>query len=110
MQLVLDDQVGRRQRRGQRASSVPVAGAVEAVLVVAVGTAEEGADLAGPGHGGELVDRGDQEAGQAAIDRLVDRQDRQRLVAGEVAASVDADDAQVGRLVRVGHELERVAA
>ena len=47
--------------------------------------AEEPTDVAGPGHGREFVDGRDQEAGQAAIDRFVDRQDRQRRVAREVA-------------------------
>ena len=78
VQLVLDDQIRRLQRGRERAPPVLLAGAVESVLVVAVGTTEEGPDLAGPGHGRELVDRGDQEARQAAIDRLVDGQNRQR--------------------------------
>ena len=59
-----------------------VARAVEAVLVVAVHAAEERADLAGPRQGRELVHRGDQEARQPAVDRLVHGEDRQRPVRG----------------------------
>ena len=83
VQLVLDDQVGRqRAAAGQRLARVRLARAVEAVLVVALHPAEEAADLAGPGHRRELVHRGDQEARQPAVDRLVHGQDRQRVVRG----------------------------
>ena len=98
VQFVLDDQVGRQQpSAGQRVAPAGLARAIEAVLVVPLDAAEERPDLAGPGHGRELVHRGDQEARQPAIDRLIDRQDRQRLAAAEVAMAVDAVDAQVGR-------------
>ncbi|MBW6524955.1 hypothetical protein KZ810_15765 [Sphingomonas sp. RHCKR47] len=42
--------------------------------------AEERAGLPDPGQCRELVDRRDQEGGQAAVDRLVDGDDRQRAV------------------------------
>ena len=70
---------------GKRLAPGRLARAIEAVLVVAVDPAEERADLAGPRHGGELVHRGDHEAGQPAVDRLIHGQDRQRPAAGEVA-------------------------
>ena len=83
VQLVLDDQVRRQQpAAGQRLALGRLAWAVEAVLVVAVHAAEERAHLAGPGHGGELVHRGDHKARQPAVDRLIDRQDRQRPARG----------------------------
>ena len=83
MQFVLDDQVRRQQAAArQRLPRVRVARAVEAVLVVALDAAEERAHLAGPRHGRELVHRGDHEAGQPAVDRLIDGQDRQRPARG----------------------------
>ena len=89
----------------QQACAVPTAssrppgfgGAVEAPFVLAVDVAEEGAGLADPRQAGELVDRRDQEGRQAAVDRLVHRQHRQRPVAGEVAGGVGAADLHVLR-------------
>ena len=69
---------GSRSPPGSGLPTCRVARAVEAVLVVALHAAEERAHLAGPRHGRELVHRGDHEAGQPAVDRLIDRQDRQR--------------------------------
>ena len=84
-------------------------GAVEAESVVEpIDMAEEGAGLADPGQARELVDGGDQKGGQAPIDRLVDGQDRQRPVAGEVAGRVGAADLQVGRRRVVRHAGEGV--
>jgi hypothetical protein len=41
-----------------------------------IDAAEERAHLAGPRHGGELVHRGNHKAGQPAVDRLIDGQNR----------------------------------
>ena len=110
MQLVLDDQVGRQQpATGHGGALRRVARAVEAVLWSSSRSTRPKNAPTWPVHGmrRELVDRGDHEARQPAVDRLVDRQDRQRLLAAEVATPVHADDAQVGRLVRVRQQLER---
>ena len=45
--------------------------------LIGADVAEQRGGFADPGKGGELVDRGDQEAGQAAVDLLVHRQHRQ---------------------------------
>ena len=90
----------------RRVAAAGLRGAVEAGPIVPVGAAEEAAGLADPGEGGELVDGGDQESREPAVDRLVDGDDRQRAVAGEVALEVGADDAQLAGLVVVGQERE----
>ena len=78
VQFVLDHQVRRQQPVGrQRVSLCGIAGTVESIVVAAIDSTEECADFARPRHGGELVHRGDHEARQPAIDRLVDSQNRQ---------------------------------
>ena len=85
VQLVLDDQVrraqgadGLRSDRGEGAAlgmavAVLDLGRTEAVAgAEAVHPAEEHGGGALPGHLRELVHRGDQQAGQAAVDLLID--------------------------------------
>ena len=81
MQLVLDDEVGRRQRRGEARAPARLGGAVEAVRVVPVGAAEQRAGLPDPRERRELVDGRDQEGREPPVDRLVHGDDRQRAVA-----------------------------
>ncbi len=109
MEFVLDNEIGRHQpAAGQRVSSTSLARSIEPVLVVSFHTAEEAADFARPGHGGELIDRGNQEAGQAAIDRFIHGQDRQGLAAAEIAMAIDAVDAEIRGMIAVGFQLEGV--
>src|SRR5271166_2694672 len=108
VELVLDDQVRWRDRSRQRMSAALFTGTVEAMRIVPTRPAEEPTDVASPWHGREFVDGRDQEAGQAAIDRFVDRQDGQRGVAGEVAATIDTHDAQVDRGLGAGDKLKRL--
>ena len=89
MQLVLDDQVGRPR-------------------MVRVAAVEETRRLAGPRQRRELVGGRDHERGQAAVDRLVHRHDGQGALPGEVAVPVDAVDEQIGRLVGVRMQPERL--
>ena len=108
VQLVLDHQVRRKQRRRQAGPPLRVRGAVEAARVIAVGPAQEAAGGTHPGKRRELVHRGDQEGGQPPVDRLVHGEDRQRAVAAELALEVHAHDAQLARLVMVGQQRERL--
>src|SRR5689334_4677141 len=85
-----------------------LAGAVESALVVALNSSEKRSDLAGPRHGRELVDRGDHETGKPAINRLIDGQDRQGVSSAEGTVTVYAGDAQIGRRVGIGEQLEGV--
>ena len=83
MQFVLNDQVRRQERFGERLpSGVGVTRAEEAaILGIAVGTLHLTEQLSGlpfPRKARELIDRRDQEGRQAAIDGFIDRNDRQR--------------------------------
>ena len=83
MQFVLNDQVRRQERLGQRLpSGVGVARAIEApILGIAVGAlhlTEQLARLAFPRKAGELIDGRNQEGWQAAINGFIDRNNRQR--------------------------------
>ena len=100
MQFVLDDQL-----RGQQASCFQLMGAAlgfgcspEAggfrlqrggapLQLVGGHVAEQGGGFAHPGQGRELVDGGDQKAGQAPVDLLVDSQERQGCFLGEGASA-----------------------
>ena len=99
MQLVLDDQVGRWQRPGERRSLLRLGGAEEAVGVIAVGAAEQRTGRPEPGQRRELVDSGDQERRQPPVQRLVDGDDRQRALAVEIAVQIGADDPQLARVI-----------
>ena len=85
------------------------ADSVKTFLVVAVNQAEKSSRFAGPRQGREFVNGGDEEGGQAAVDRFVNSEDRQEPVAGEGAFRVVADNPQVGRCVDTGNEAEGVA-
>ena len=122
MQLVLDHEVGWRQRAIEAPARPWLGCSVEAGRITrpasrrvprrplrraasrrpspcteALGAAEQLAGLRHPGERGELVHRRDQEGGQAAVDGLVHGQDRERPVAAEVAFEVGADDTQLRR-------------
>ena len=108
MQLVLDDEVRRRERRLQSLPRPRLGGAVEPLRIETVCPAEQRAGLSHPRQRGELVHRGDQERRQPPVDRLVHADDRQRAVAAELAFEVRADDAQLARAVRVRQQRERL--
>jgi hypothetical protein len=48
-----------------------------------------------PGHARKFIDRGDQEAGQPLVDRLVDHVDRQRPITGKLAMVAQTGDPQL---------------
>src|SRR5437899_1528248 len=98
MQLVLDDEIRRLERDREKFADVRFARAVEAILVLTIHPTEEGTNRPGPRHGSELVYRGDQKARQPAVDRLIDGQDRQGVIAGEGAVTFNAGDSQVRRV------------
>src|SRR5271166_2407212 len=108
VELVLDDQVRWSERIRQRMTTTLFTRPIEAIRIVPARPAEEPTDRTGPWHGREFVDCRDQETGQAVIDRFVDRQDRQRGVAREVASTIDTHDAQVDRCFGAGDKLERL--
>jgi hypothetical protein len=74
MQLVLDNELRRRQRTitvEPCANSAWVCRAVETPLVLAIDMAEESARLSNPGKASEFVDGSDDEGWQTAIDHLI---------------------------------------
>lgn len=83
-------------------------GAIKAVSVIPVDASKKLADISSPRHGGEFVHRGDHEARQASVDRFINGQNRQRLVACEGTATVGAGHPQVHRGIRVGLQLEGI--
>ena len=105
VQFVLDHQVGRVQPvpAVQRPAAPRLRCPEEAAIVRPVDMAEERTRLTVPRQRRELVHRGDQEGGQAAIDRLVHAHHRQRTVAGERARHVHAAQLQIGRRVGTRH-------
>ncbi len=94
MEFVLDDQCGRR-------------GAVLGIVPV-----EESGRRRAPGHGGELVDGGDDQCRAGVVDRIVDQMDRQAV--GELAAVAGAADVHplglLVDLVRTGVEMSAAPA
>ena len=108
MQLVLDNQVRRRERRLQTPPRPRFGSAVEPLPLEAVGPAQERAGLPHPRQRGELVHRRDEERRQPPVDRLVHADDRQRAVSAELALEVRADDAQLTRAIGVRQERERL--
>ena len=77
MQFVLNHKVRWRQAvHGQWASCGFITRTIEAFRITSADTTEETADFTGPRHRGELIDGGDDEAGQPPIDRFVHRQNR----------------------------------
>ena len=71
VQLVLDDEVGRRERRSQPPPLPGFGGAVEPARIGAVGPAEEGAGLPHPRQRGELVDGRQLDPGNVRRHRLL---------------------------------------
>ena len=106
MQLVLDHEIGRRQRPTERPAFPWRRRAVEPVIVVAFRTTEQHAGVADPRQRREFVNRRDQECRQPAIDRLVHRDDGQWSVAAEVAFEIRTGNAQVVRRVRIRFQRE----
>ena len=86
MQFVLDHQFRRQQAAvgdleatGAFLGRTPETGSCTAGgQLIGADVAEQRGGFAHPGKGRELIDRGDQEAGQAAVDLLVHRKHRQR--------------------------------
>jgi hypothetical protein len=92
MQFVLNDQIGwiKRPTVVEWPALTPgLGGTIEAKpLSKAINMTEERASFPDPRQTCKLVDRGNQEGGQATIDRLIDGEDRQRTIAGEVTGRV----------------------
>src|ERR1035438_2434736 len=102
MQLVLYDQIGRQQPTAwQHSAAVRIARAIEPIPIKSLDAPEEARDRAGPRHRGELVHRGDQEAWQPPVNRLVHRNYREGAVAVEIAPAIHAGDQQVGWLFTI---------
>src|SRR5262245_4390807 len=99
MQLVLNDQVRRIERPAVVEGTAFASWRISAVEADAFGEpihmTEECAGLAHPWQTRKLVNGGNQESGQASIDRLVDGEDRQRTITREVAGCIGAADLQV---------------
>lgn len=99
MKLVLNDQIGRVELPAVVEGAPFASSVVSAIETDAFGepinVAEESAGLADPWQARKLVDGGNEKRRQTPIDWLVDRQDRQRPIACEVATEVGATDFQV---------------
>ena len=108
MQLVLDDEVRRRQRTVEALFLACIRRAVEALRIAALGAAEQLAGARLPRQGGELIDRGDEEGRQAAVNRLIHRQNGQGPFAAEVALEVGAGHPQLLGRIAVGPQLKGI--
>ena len=125
MQFILDDQLRRRQTtclqvmgaalrfgRSPEAGGFRLHGSGTPLQLVGGHVAEQGGGLAHPGQGRELVDGGDQEAGQAPVDLFIDRQHRQgRLLIertgadmGEITLAEGVGLGGVGHRAAVDHQ------
>ena len=107
VQFVLDDEVGRGEWLAEHLAVLWLRCGVEARGVVAVGTAEQRTAGTHPGQRGELINRGDEEGWQAAVDRLIHRDNRQRAIAAEITRKIATDDAEFAWRVGVGPQAER---
>ncbi len=99
VQFVLNDKVGRIERPAivQRAAFTRLGGTIKAdALRKAIDMSKESAGFAHPGQRGKFIDGGDQKSWQSPVDRFVHCEHRQRPVAAEIAAGVDAADLQIG--------------
>ena len=106
VQLVLDHEIGRWYGPREAVSPAGLGGSVEPVGVVPVRAAEQRSGIAHPGERGELVHGRDQKRGEAPVERFVDGDDREGLVAREVALPVRARYAEIGRVVGIGEQCE----
>ena len=107
MEFVLNDQIRRRQRLGQLLPDTRVRGAVETDCITPIGAPQQHAARTDPGQARELVHRRDHEARDATVERLVDCDDRQRVLAFERARQIATRQLEILRLVGIGHEPER---
>jgi hypothetical protein len=78
------------------------------IAISALHLAEQLAGLTFPRKAGELIDGRDEEGGQAAINRFIDCNNRQRRAAGKFAIPIDARYAEIERLLFVWNEIEGV--
>ena len=108
VKLVLDNQVGRGQGLMEHLAALRLGRGVEAARIVTVGTAQQRPAGSDPGQRRELIHGGDQEGGQATVDRLIHRDDRQWAVAAEVTRNVATDDAEFAGCIGVGTQAKRV--
>ena len=117
MQLVLDDQVGRRERLRKLLSDAGLPRPVEACRVVTVRASQQRAARTRPRQARELVDRRDDEARHATVQRLVHGDDRQRVLSLESASRVLTQQPELIGMAGVRldaairprpHELERI--
>jgi len=110
MQLVLNDQVRwiKRPTIIKRPTvAAGLSGTIESKpLGKPIDVTEERAGFPDPRQTCKLVYCGNQEGRQAAIDWLVDGEDRQRTVAGEIAGRIGAADFQIRRRRIVGNASE----
>ena len=93
MQLVLDDQIGRRQAISRKHSAtIRLTRAIKARAVGPLHATEEPGDGTRPGHACELIDCGNQEAWQPSITGFIYRDDGQGSVSTEITFPVCTGD------------------
>ena len=108
MELVLDYQIGRQQPLDRQFLPSPqIARPVETFLVVTFHTPKKCSYFSCPRQGCKLINRGDHEAREPPINRLIDREDGQRDATRELTLAVYAGYSQIGWGIRIGQQLER---
>ena len=92
MKLVLNDEVWRRKSLDHALAHTWVCGTVESGCVLTVRSAQKRPARADPGKTRKLIDGGDYETRHAAIERLIDANDRQRVVPTKHTLGIRATD------------------
>src|SRR6266446_9572885 len=107
MQLILNNQVRWEQLLFEFVPAIGITGSVETTFVPTVHFSKEGTTLADPREIGKLVHRGYQKAWDAAVQRLINRHNREMSVALEIAIAIHTDNMQIGWVVRGRYEVKR---
>jgi len=108
VQLVLNYEIGRRQRRREPRALARLRSTIEPRTVVPLCTTQESSGLAYPWKGSELINRRNQESGETTIKGFINCQDGKRSIARKVTFEVSADNAQLTGLVVIRQEHKRI--
>ena len=108
VQLVLDHEVGRGERRSEARTLPRLRSPVEPGRIGPVRPPEQRARRPDPRQRGELIHCRDHKRRQPPVERLIYGNDRERAVTRKVALEVRADDPQLAWLIIIGQEREGV--
>ena len=102
MQFILDNQIRRQEPTvGQLGSEQRIARTVEAALILAFDSSEEGSHLSCPRQGSKLVDGRNHEARKPSVDRFIHSYDGQPRISGKRALRPHTLDQQICRVVLI---------